>query len=465
MSGPKTVVDQNGVRYEIAGLLGQGGQGEVYGVKGGRLAVKVLPGGTAARRERLRNQLAHVRRLPLSDLYVARPLEMLRPPHTGYVMELLGDMVPLKRLIEPGKNGKLSVEWYLGGGGLRRRLDVLGKTARLFSKLHGRGLTYSDPSPGNIFISTDPNEHEVWLLDCDNLRYESEPGVDVHTPGYGAPELVTGAFGVSTLSDSYALSVIAFQTLTLAHPFIGDQVNDGGPELEEAAFAGKLPWIDDLDDDSNRATFGVPRDWVLSGRLHEAFGRAFGGGRVDPSRRPGANEWADRLFTAADATIRCPACSGTFYFTSLECPWCSVPRPAFVTGVLKIWDPGFKGNGGILSRPSGDGTERPVLVGHSAIADGDDSVVTRRLAFGDAGAEADRPVVSLSFRGNQLQMRCLDGNSYFLSAPGGGQQSELGDQVKNLRLEERKESWKLHFGGEDSLHRVLSFELRRGQST
>ena len=462
MSGPKTVVDQNGVRYELAGLLGRGGQGAVYAVKGGRLAVKILAGSTAARRERLRNQLTHVRRLPLADLCVARPLEMLRPPHTGYVMELLGDMVSLKSLMEPGKQEKPSVEWYLRGGGLRRRLTVLGKTAHLLSQLHGRGLAYSDPSPGNIFISSDANEGEVWLLDCDNLRYESEPGAGVYTPGYGAPELVSGSFGVSTLSDSYAFSVIAYQTLALAHPFIGDQIDEGGPELEEAAFSGRLPWIDDPHDDSNRATFGVPRDWVLSGRLTEMFGRAFGKGRIAPRERPGTSEWADRIFTAADATIHCSGCSGTYYFSRSNCPWCSALRTEFVTAVFHIWDPGLKENGGILARPSGD-TMRPVLAGHAAFADGEAYVVTRRLAFGDAGARADRPVVSLRLSGRRLKLKSLDGNDYVLSVPGGAQRSDVGNQEKTLKLEERRESWQLHFGGDDSLHRVLSFELRRGQ--
>ncbi len=461
MSGPKTVVDMNGVRYDLAGLLGRGGQGTVYAVKGGRLAVKILAGGTAARRERLRNQLAHVRRLPLNDLHVARPLEMLRAPHTGYVMELLGEMTSLKTLMEPGKGKKPSPEWYLDGGGLRRRLTVLGKTARLLSRLHGRGLAYSDPSPGNIFISADSREDEVWLLDCDNLRYESAPGAGVYTPGYGAPELVTGAFGVSTLSDSYAFSVIAYQTLTLAHPFIGDQVNDGGPELEEAAFSGQLPWIDDPEDDSNRATFGVPREWVMSGRLTEAFGRAFGRGRIDPRGRLGTSEWAERLFTAADATIRCPGCSGTYYFTSPDCPWCADPRPTHVTAVFNIWDPALKGSGGVLKRPSGD-KDKAVIVGHAAFAEGEDYVVSRRLAFGETGVDADGPVASLKLIGDQLKLKSLDGNRYVLSMPRSAKESEVGVREKTLKLEERRESWQLRFGRREELHRMLSFELRRG---
>ena len=58
MSSVKTVTDQNGIRYELTEMLGQGGQGSVYAVKGGRLAVKIITGTSPAARDHLRNQLA-----------------------------------------------------------------------------------------------------------------------------------------------------------------------------------------------------------------------------------------------------------------------------------------------------------------------------------------------------------------------------------------------------------------------
>ena len=111
MSTTKSVIDVNGIRYELAHLLGRGGQGAVYAVKGGRLAVKLVAGRGPNGRERIRNHLTHIRRLPLRDLALAKPLEMLRPPHTGYVMELLTGMVPIKSLLAPpprhGANGRV----------------------------------------------------------------------------------------------------------------------------------------------------------------------------------------------------------------------------------------------------------------------------------------------------------------------------------------------------------------------
>ena len=47
MSDSRFVVDANGARYELGALLGCGGQGAVYAVKGGRLAVKIIDAGDA----------------------------------------------------------------------------------------------------------------------------------------------------------------------------------------------------------------------------------------------------------------------------------------------------------------------------------------------------------------------------------------------------------------------------------
>lgn len=460
-SASRTVTDQNGVRYELEALLGRGGQGAVYTVKGGRLAVKVLEGGSHERRERLRNQLMHVRRLPLGELAVARPLEMLRAPHTGYVMELLTGMVPIKTLLAPPKGQTASSAWYRAGGGLRRRLLLLGGAAHILSQLHAKGLAYSDPSPTNIFISQNADQYEVWLIDADNLQYESVKTKGVYTPGFGAPELVAATSGVTTLTDAFAFAVIAFQTLTIAHPFIGDLVNAGDPEQEEQAFGGNLPWIDDPHDDRNRAAFGVPRDRVLSPRLVEGFARTFGPGRREPTARPGAADWSQRLFAAADATIECSNCSASFYFTASKCPWCGLARQTFVTASFHLWDPALGPQGGILSRPK-DATTRPVLVGCGAVSDGQTYIITRRLAFGHSDRASNDSVMSVTLARDRIKLRSRDGFVYKIFAPNGAQSLVTGDRDATLTLDAPQGSWRLHLGENDTLHRVVTFELRRG---
>ena len=88
VSRPDTVTSAHGTRYHLGRELGRGGEGAVFAVDGGRLAVKLLRDRSPRSRDRLRDRLAMVGRLPLEGLAVARPLEQLRPPHTGYLMEL-----------------------------------------------------------------------------------------------------------------------------------------------------------------------------------------------------------------------------------------------------------------------------------------------------------------------------------------------------------------------------------------
>ena len=290
---PSTVVDDDGnVHHLLKQPLGRGGQGVVLRTRSPHIAVKLIgavedapaapearsaqklwgqltkaPGialsPDAQKHSALRRRLEDVRALPLPGLHLAQPLSMLRD-HVGYTMRLLTGMVPMRTLIaEPG-TAKLG-EFYQSSGGLGRRLELLANTAGLLARLHAVPLVYADVSPNNVFISETAEASEVWLIDLDNLDYLSANAPGIFTPGFGAPELVTGRAGVSTLSDSYSFAILAFWVLTQQHPFLGDYVDEGGwdddgdEDREQLAFRGELPWIEDAADDSNRASKGIAR--------------------------------------------------------------------------------------------------------------------------------------------------------------------------------------------------------------
>jgi serine/threonine protein kinase len=101
---------------------------------------------------------------------------------------------------------------------------VLSAVAEVLARLHGKGLAYGDPSPANLLIPPNPvDEPNVFLIDADNLRAFAQAGSHyIFTPGYGAPEVVTGQHGISTLSDAHAFAVIAYKVLTTNHPFVGE---------------------------------------------------------------------------------------------------------------------------------------------------------------------------------------------------------------------------------------------------
>jgi DNA-binding helix-hairpin-helix protein with protein kinase domain len=336
MMTTQQVIDETGAVHSLTRRIGEGGQGEVWLTEGGRRIVKLLNRRGDA--DALRRQFSFVRRLDLAGLHVARPIAVLKPPHVGYVAEFLADMVSIKVLLEADPSELL--KWYIGTGGLRRRLRLLAHAGEALEGLHSRGVVYSDVSDRNVFVSEPMSAVEAWLIDLDNLNHESDPRRAIYTPGYGAPEVVSGTDGCTSLSDAWAFAVLVWQTLTLTHPFVGDMVNDGPPELEEDAFAGKLPWVLHSTDCRNACTAGLPPASVLANRLLDLARRTFEEGISDRKRRPSVSKWVERLHLAADQTVVCEGCSGTFFVTEKACPWCDDPAPRVVPIRIARWHPG-----------------------------------------------------------------------------------------------------------------------------
>ncbi|WNG39365.1 hypothetical protein F0U61_41150 [Archangium violaceum] len=379
MTPIQQVVDESGAVHTLAKKIGAGAQGEVWLAKGGRRIVKLLT--PSADAEVLRRQIAFVRRLDLAGLHVAKPIAVLKKPYVGYVAEFLGDMLPIKALIEaPSKD---LVRWHIDTGSLRRRLRLLAHAGEALLGLHARGVVYADVSHNNVFISQPINAVEAWLIDLDNLSHESDPRRAIYTPGYGAPEVVAGTSGCTSLSDAWAFAVLAWHTLTLTHPLIGDLVNDGEPELEEEAFAGRLPWVGHSTDERNRCSMGLPADVVLAGRLLELARRTFEEGVTDRKRRTSVSDWVERLHVAADQTVSCAGCGGTYFVTSSECPWCEEPRPPITPVRLTRWQPG-KG----LVEGATRLWQLPLT--------GEGMVLTRRVTAGQTGVAARAPHVELT---------------------------------------------------------------------
>jgi DNA-binding helix-hairpin-helix protein with protein kinase domain len=243
---------------------------------------------------------------------------------------------------------------YADTGSTRRRLFALAKCASILARLHSAGLVYGDISMNNAFIGEE-SPREVWLIDADNLRFElPSGGTSVYTPGYGAPEVVRGTDCSRPRSDCWAFAVMAFKILALCHPFIGKKVlepdaDEGGldaepvatgppSDLDEQAYAGYLPFVDDQDDDSNRGKGGLPRELVATPMLRRIFQETFGVGRTEPHRRPSMAFWAIELMRAFDQSLTCPNCKMSYFAANCErCPYCKMSRPAFVRAKTNRW--------------------------------------------------------------------------------------------------------------------------------
>ena len=367
-------------------FLGQGGQGTVYRTMDPDLAIKLATddgGNTKTDSEIIREnsfRLKNLRLLPVpKNANISFPAALLRD-HAGYVMQLLSEMVPLSDFWLDGKtsedisSGDIP-EWlseipedpeddakkfvhYYRTGGLRRRLAVLYKCAALLARLHGRAMVYCDISPLNIFVSEDPEHSDVWLIDADNIQFETKAGGRVvFTEGYGAPELVRGTDGGRPASDCHAFAVVSFYLLSLVHPFKGrmvdgtdvdwaDDENDA-EEIEEKAYEGRFPYIDDPEDDSNSTDSGLPRQLVLTDKLDALFRGTFCAGKTAPWLRPTIYHWPEALAQASDITVLCPECRMTYYCDfedsdpgERKCPYCQAAMPESVVLESYRWQGG-----------------------------------------------------------------------------------------------------------------------------
>lgn len=323
----RTVLDQHGQSYELTGRIGEGGQGIVCKTNYPNVLVKVARATTEEKKTSWTNKIRALMRQPLEGLPIAHPLALITHPQPGYVMELMDGLVPMTELMQVATDALMSDEGlsgYVKTGGLLRRLKMLARLARVLAELHGRGLAYGDLSPANVFVSQSLEYAEVWLIDADNVASQSRDSQQgVFTPDYGAPEILRGESGISTLTDSWSFAVIAYRILTLVHPLKGDAVLEGEPEREEAALRGELPWVDHPVDRSNALSIGLPRELTLNAPLRAVFERCFNAGLNNPGERPSLSEWADVFEAATGHCDQCESCGSTFFYTSKHiCPFC-----------------------------------------------------------------------------------------------------------------------------------------------
>lgn len=377
--GGASLTDEYSNVHRLADELARGGQGVVFRTSDADLAIKqpLDAAGQPDRRANLRDRFRHIRLLPLpARVPVSLPLAILRD-EPGYVMRLLNGMQSFEAFNVGGKTKKaledgdaalppwlskvpdremaLRLLHYANTGSSRRRLFALARCAAILARLHSAGLVYGDISTNNAFIG-EGTSGDVWLIDADNMRFElANAGTAVFTPGYGAPELVRRTDASRPRTDCWAFAVMAFKLLALCHPFIGKKVlepeedeggwddeplEDGAPaDLDERAYAGYLPFVDDENDRSNASTGGLPRTLVATQGLRRLFQETFNAGRQHPHRRPTMAFWALELARACDRSLACAACGMShFVDTQGACPYCGAARPPFVRAKTARWD-------------------------------------------------------------------------------------------------------------------------------
>ncbi len=203
-------------RFEILGLLGSGGMGEVYEATerhtGVRLAIKTVRYAYRHDEEVLRRFRTEPERAALVvHPNVCRVYEALEDKTPFFTMELL-DGVPLEQhLVDSGPDATLEIALDICGG-----LDAV----------HRAGLVHRDLKTANVMLVSDPARRAV-LTDFGIAREAPVAGGTQTSTGTGefagtlaylAPELLEGRRATSA-SDIYALGVVLFRMVTGRYPF------------------------------------------------------------------------------------------------------------------------------------------------------------------------------------------------------------------------------------------------------
>jgi Tol biopolymer transport system component len=204
--------------YEIVGLLGAGGMGEVHRARDTRLgrdvAIKTLPAGLAADPERLRRfEIEAVAASQLSHPNIVSVYDIGTTDGQPYIVSELLDGETLRE--------------RLGRGPLapRRAVEIGVAIAEALAAAHARGIVHRDLKPENLFLQRDGRPK---ILDFGIAKLTTaepanpaaaatvsaltEAGVAVGTLGYMAPEQVRGE-PVDHRTDIFAFGAVLHEMI------------------------------------------------------------------------------------------------------------------------------------------------------------------------------------------------------------------------------------------------------------
>ncbi|MGL4402816.1 MAG: protein kinase domain-containing protein [Fusobacteriaceae bacterium] len=331
------ILDENSYYhfFDIDDLIGAGGQGKVFRTENKNILLKIIGVENGKTKKSIENKIEGIRALNIpSYCKVAKPVSKINTGTdctTGYIMRMMEDMDPISNLLE--------VDSYHINGGLKRRLMLLAKMAYTLSGLHGEDIVYGDISDSNIFVSTNPQSFEVWLIDCDNMAYTPNVDGTILTEVYAAPELQNFENKNSINSDIYSFGILAFWTLMVADPFYGGTVADSLKSEEKEDFSedltlknkiisGEIPWVGEGKTE-NRPYYGMTRqmDKIFSESIMNLFEKTFSReGRINPISRPSSKEWYYALSEAGNSAITCRKCGATYYYWHDSCFNCETGK-------------------------------------------------------------------------------------------------------------------------------------------
>lgn len=218
-------------RYELLGLIGQGGHGLVWRARdrsnGKLVAVKMLTDVAAKdpqQIERLRRE--HMAMLKLAGTNAVGLVDLCRSPSNKLclVMELLDGMDFEQYLAALEARGERC--------SMRELVRVLGPIVETLDRAHREGILHRDLKPANVFLVASTAGGGVRLLDFGLARLRSAlpltaVGTIVGSPSYIAPEAWKGkSDSLDQRVDVYSFGVMVYRSLAARLPFEGKTLQE-----------------------------------------------------------------------------------------------------------------------------------------------------------------------------------------------------------------------------------------------
>src|SRR5262250_1712071 len=148
MNEPSLTANATISHYRILSRIGAGGMGEVYLAQdtklGRNVALKILPAGVAANRERMRRFVQEAKAAAaLNHPNIAHIYEIGEANGVNFIAMEFIDGQTLSKLIQDG------------GTDLTKLLRYLQHSAEGLSKAHAAGIVHRDLKPDNIMVTRD----------------------------------------------------------------------------------------------------------------------------------------------------------------------------------------------------------------------------------------------------------------------------------------------------------------------